>query len=74
VKFTVAAQAAVILCFDGQNSVTSHFIRSTLNCVIFNALDISYFLFEADESKVFHNMSKLKVVLCGCPKLKISRP
>jgi len=39
-----------------------------------NTLDISYFLFEVDERKVFHNVSKLKTVLCGCSTVKISRP
>jgi len=72
--FTAAAQASVTLCFDREYSVTCHFIRSGLNCLMFNTLDISYFLFEVGESKVFHNVSKLKIVLCRCSTIKISRP
>ena len=64
--FTPATQAPVTLCFDRRNSVTCHFIRSDLNCLVLNTLDISYFLFEVGERKVFHNVSKLNIVLCGC--------
>jgi len=62
VMFTAVAQASVTLFFDGENYVTCHFTRSALNCLMFNTLDISYFLFESGEGKVFHNVSKLKIV------------